>query len=99
MAEVEEDERPLEPALDPANAWVWRAWNYLSDERPSEISGVAGPMGGVIWKSKPGRIPWRAVMTWCDVHEHRIEQRDTLYRLIRILDDEYLRWRKQKDSQ
>ncbi|MFC0410946.1 hypothetical protein ACFFGY_22100 [Roseomonas elaeocarpi] len=56
-------------------------------------------MGGVIWKSKPGRIPWRAVMTWCDVHEHRIEQRDTLYRLIRILDDEYLRWRKQKDSQ
>lgn len=47
---------------------LWRAFWRLDDERPHIVTGVAHPLGGILIKSIPRRIPWSAVLRWCQVY-------------------------------
>lgn len=42
--------------------------------------------------SSPGGIPWTVVMAWADRHEYDGDEADTLDRLVREMDAEYLDW-------
>jgi hypothetical protein len=67
------------PDLDPAFAWVWRAWWRLNRDRPW-LGGGMGPMS-------PGRIPWQSVMDWADRHGQDAEFLDAC---VVGMDDTYL---------
>jgi hypothetical protein len=69
-----------------------RAWHRLHDERPHTLAGYAAPMGAMILKSRPGRIPWTVVDRWSDRHGLAADEASFLDRCIAILDSEYLAW-------
>lgn len=65
---------------------IWRAFWRLDDERPHVVTGVAHPMGGLLIKSIPRRIPWSSVLRWCQVYgldlelaERCIGEMDAIY--------------------
>ncbi|MFT8245194.1 hypothetical protein [Roseomonas sp. BN140053] len=62
------------------------------------MSGVAAPMGGMILKSRPGRIPWSAVDRWCRRQGYGREDQDLLWRLLRVMDSEFLAWWTARES-
>jgi hypothetical protein len=49
-------------------------------------------MGGMMLKSKPGRIPWTVIDAWCRSRGYGTLESDTLERCLAIMDDEYLKW-------
>ncbi len=56
---------PDAPAGTPVANWLteyWRAWWTLHHDRP-QVAGGMGP-------AQPGRIPWRDLVLWCDMHPH-----------------------------
>jgi hypothetical protein len=69
-----------------------RAWNRLHDERPHTVAGYAAPMGAMVLKSRPGRIPWTAINRWCERHAMPADDAEFLDRCIAVLDSEYLAW-------
>lgn len=64
---IEEDNPRIE--VQPEYAWIWRAWQRLSADRPLAIHGAMMPMGGGIIRSIERRIPWTVVMKWAAWHE------------------------------
>jgi hypothetical protein len=75
--------------------FVWRCWWRLHADRPW-LSGGMGPM-------MPGRIAWRDVVLWADVHDMSGDQFELLDRCVRAMDDTFCAWHaqereKQRDS-
>jgi len=70
----------------------------LRDDRQHTVFGVAQPMGAMVLKSRPGRIPWSAIDRWCQ--RHRLNDADAVFieRCVRILDDVYLTWWAEKEA-
>lgn len=69
--------------------WVWRAWHALHHDRPLEVMGMAAPMGGMMIRSRPGRIPWTAVKIYADHHDIPADDMDVLVHLLGEMDGEY----------
>jgi hypothetical protein len=61
------------------------------------VVGHAVPLGLVVIKSRPQRIPWSAVARWCDWHRLPPDEAAFLERCILILDREYLAWMAEKE--
>ncbi|WP_422395632.1 phage tail assembly chaperone [Roseomonas mucosa] len=98
MEETEEEERPDKPEVEDWLAWVWRAWWALHDERSHTLVGISVPLGAMILKPRPGRIPWSAVDRWCRRHRYPRSQQDFLHRMIRAMDLEFLTWWASKEG-
>lgn len=79
-----EDQRPHEPQLPDWLFWIWRAWHTLTHER-AWIGGGMGP-------AAPGRIPWSAVMLYCDRLRYGEEDRLLLTRGVAAMDEAFLEW-------
>ena len=53
---------------------------------------MAAPLGGMMLRSIPGRIPWTAIIRYADWHEYGREQTNILMRLLGDMDKIYLDW-------
>lgn len=96
LAAASEADRPeSHPWLD----WIWTAWNRLSDERPSEVIGMAMAMGGMSIRSKPLRIPWTSVLAWSRYHGHSPDDLAFLDHCICEMDTEYMNWWAEQQKQ
>lgn len=71
---------------------MWRAWHALHADRGHTIEGMAAPLGGMMLRSIPGRIPWTAIIRYADWHEYGREQTNILMRLLGDMDKIYLDW-------
>jgi hypothetical protein len=78
--------------LDPANEWIWRAWQRLSHERQWQTRGASMPMGGSVIGPYPANIPWTAVDRWCEVHGYSEGESLFLDHCIQALDGVFSEW-------
>jgi hypothetical protein len=76
--------------IRPEFRWLWRAWNALHDDRVHLVEGVGAPMGGMIIRSRPSRIPWSVVRLWARHHRMTHAELQLLYACIRAMDDVFL---------
>ncbi len=80
--------------MDPAHAWVWRAWQRLHPDRPMLPVGMGAPI--------PGPIPWRDVMAWADRHGYGEVEAELLDTAVMALDRVFLEYdaeRRKRESQ
>lgn len=59
---------------------------------------MGAPMGGVLIKSVPGKIPWTSVLAWATAHDYTPDDRDMLDRCIQAMDAVYLEWWAEKNK-
>ncbi|EHM01424.1 hypothetical protein HMPREF9946_02163 [Acetobacteraceae bacterium AT-5844] len=76
-----------------------RAFWRLNEERSHIITGFAAPMGAMVLKPKPQRIPWSAIVRWCEWHGLPPQEAAFLDRCISALDTEFLAWWTWKEGQ
>jgi len=86
---IERTKQQLERAHAPSPYdQIWQAFWRLNDERPQLIQGMAQPMGIMLIKSVPQRIPWSSVARWCEVYGLDLEMAE---RCILAMDAIYLK--------
>lgn len=87
-ADLPDDEKVPEPTIDDWLMWVWRAWSRLNLDRPY--------IGGGMSSALPGRIPWRDVVLWGEVHGLSPEDLDFLDHCVIAMDSAFLEATEQK---
>lgn len=81
------------PEIDEGHDWIWRCWWRLHQgSRPSEVSGIAAPLGVTMIRSVPGCLPWTAVVAWAERNGLGQSDEEFLDRCIQEMDQEFLKW-------
>jgi len=95
---MDEADRPQPPELEPWAAWVWRAWNRLTADRPMHQVTVPLPLGKVAYQLRPGRIPYTSIEAYARRRGIAGDDFDMLDRLMGEMDDEYLSWWREQEG-